>query len=296
MAMKSGITVKLLSTAVLAGVGFVVLAAVALSQIYDTMLEDRVAKVRNLTEVARGVMQGFHDRAKAGEFSQDTAKSMARETLRGMRYDKVEYFFLYAPDGICQLLPPKPQLEGTSLIDMKDADGVYLIRELINRAKAGGGPVFYKFPRPGSDAAEPKVSSAAQFEPWDWMVGTGIYIDDINTAFRAVAIKFGIVFAVVLLAAVALVTVLSRHIGGGVIRLVKVTERLASRDYTVDVPETNRHDEIGQLAKAVAVLRDGAAAPSPDAALAIDLYEGERPPADQADRLGDARFLNLEAA
>jgi len=259
MAMKSGITVKLLSTAVLAAVGFVVLAAVALSQLYDTMLEDRVAKVRNLTEVARGVMQGFHDRAKAGEFSQDTAKLMARETLRGMRYDKVEYFFLYAPDGICQLLPPKPQLEGTSLIDMKDADGVYLIRELINRAKAGGGPVFYKFPRPGSDSAEPKVSYAAQFEPWDWMVGTGIYIDDINTAFRAVAIKFGIVFAVVLLAAVALVTVLSRHIGGGVIRLVKVTERLASRDYTVDVPETNRRDEIGQLAKAVAVLRDGAA-------------------------------------
>jgi len=259
MAMKSGITIKLLSTAVLAAVGFVVLAAVALSQLYDTMLEDRVVKVRNLTEAARGVMQGFHDRAKAGEFSQDTAKVMARETLRGMRYDKVEYFFLYSPDGICQLLPPKPQLEGTSLIDMKDADGVYLIRELINRAKAGGGPVFYKFPRPGSEIAEPKVSYAAQFEPWNWMVGTGIYIDDINAAFRAVAIKFGMVFAVVLLAAVALVTVLSRHIGGGVIRLVKVTERLASRDYTVDVPETSRHDEIGQLAKAVAVLRDGAA-------------------------------------
>ncbi len=259
MAVKSGITVKLLSTAVLAAIGFVVLAVVALSQLYDVMLQDRVAKVRNLTEVARGVMQGFHDRAKAGEFSQDTARAMAREALRVMRYDKVEYYFLYTPDGLCQLLPPKPQLEGTSLIDMKDSDGVFLIREMIAQAKAGGGPVFYKFPRPGSDTAEPKVSYAALFEPWDWMVGTGIYIDDVKAEFRSVAIKFGIVFAVVLAASVALVTALSRHIGGGVIRLVAVTERLAARDYTVQVPETARRDEIGQLAKAVAVLRDSAA-------------------------------------
>src|SRR5512145_1658513 len=95
MALKSGITVKLLSTAVLAAAGFIVLAVLALSQLYDVMIEDRVAKVRNLSETARGVLQGFHDRAKAGEFDQATAQAMAREALRGVRYEKVEYFFIY---------------------------------------------------------------------------------------------------------------------------------------------------------------------------------------------------------
>jgi methyl-accepting chemotaxis protein len=115
------------------------------------------------------------------------------------------------------------------------------------------------FPRAGSDVPEEKVSYAVGFEPWNWMIGTGIYLDDVQAEFRGVAFKFGVAFAGVMIAAVALVTLLSRHIGGAVIRLVAVTERLAARDYAVEVPETGRHDEIGQLAKAVAVLRDGAA-------------------------------------
>ncbi|MGE5514556.1 MAG: methyl-accepting chemotaxis protein [Bacteroidota bacterium] len=259
MVAKSGITLKLMSTAGLAAAGFVILAVVALSQLYDAMVADRVAKVRNLTETARGVVQSFHDRATAGEFDQITAQAMAREALRNVRYDKVEYFFVYNQDAINVLLPPKPDREGSYMGDLKDSDGVPMVLRLIEQAKAGGGSVFYKFPRPGSDVAEPKVSYAVGFDPWKWVIGTGIYIDDVKAEFKSVAVKFGIVFAVVMIAAVGLVTALSRHIGGGVIRLVKVTERLAAHDFAVEVPETGRHDEIGQLAKAVAVLRDGAA-------------------------------------
>ncbi|MGE5478776.1 MAG: methyl-accepting chemotaxis protein [Bacteroidales bacterium] len=259
MVVKSGITAKLMSLAVLAAAGFVILAVMALSQLYDAMVQDRVVRVRNLAETARGVVQSFHDRAKAGEFDQATAQAMAREALRNVRYDKVEYFFIYNHDAVNVLLPPKPEREGSNMGDIKDANGVFFVRQLVEQGKTGGGSVFYEFPRPGSDVAVPKVSYSVGFEPWKWVVGTGIYIDDVKAEFRGVAVKFGIVFAVVMVAAIGLVTALSRHIGGGVIRLVKVTERLAAHDFAVEVPETKRRDEIGQLAVAVAVLRDGAA-------------------------------------
>ncbi|MCR6630818.1 MAG: cache domain-containing protein [Magnetospirillum sp.] len=223
------------------------------------MIEDRVSKVRNLSETALGVIRSFHDRAKAGEFDQPTAQAMAREALRGVRYDKVEYFFIYKDDGTNVLLPPRPEREGTNMDDAKDADGVAFVHDLIRQGKAGGGKVFYKFPRPGSDVPVEKVSYAVGFDGWNWVVGTGIYIDDVNAEFRSVATAFGLVFAVVMAAALGLVVMLSRNIGGGVIRLVAVTQRLAARDFAVDVPETGRHDEIGHLAQAVAVLRDGAA-------------------------------------
>ncbi|MBC7953807.1 MAG: methyl-accepting chemotaxis protein, partial [Rhodospirillaceae bacterium] len=253
---KLGIAGKLMSTAVLTAVGFVILAGVALSQLRDTMVEDRIAKVRNLSEVARGVVASFHARAKAGEFDDVTARAMAKEALRGVRYEKVEYFFVYAGDGTNVLLPPKPEREGSNMIDMKDPNGVPFIRQLV---QAGGKPVFYQFPRAGSDIPVDKVATAIAFEPWNWVIGTGIYIDDVDGEFRAVALRFSAIFAVVLIAGIALVVALARSIGGGVIRLVAVTKRLADRDFAVTVPETNRHDEIGQLAQAVAVLRDGAA-------------------------------------
>jgi|AGTN01.1.fsa_nt_gi Methyl-accepting chemotaxis protein len=259
MAVTTGITGKLMSTAVLAAAGFVILAGVALSQIYDSMVLDRIAKVRNLAEVGRDVVKSFHERAKAGEFDEATAQAMAREALRHVRYDRVEYYFIYTPDGVSVLLPSRPQNEGTSMLDAKDANGVPFVRALLDAAKAGGREVFYQFPRSGSDEPVDKVSYATGFAPWGWAVGTGIYIDDVAAEFRAVALRLGLIFLAVTVAAIALVVALSRHIGGGVIRLVAVTNRLAARDFTVTVPETHRSDEIGQLARAVAVLRDAAA-------------------------------------
>jgi methyl-accepting chemotaxis protein len=259
MAGKSGIAVKLMSTAVLAAVGFVVLAAVALVQMRATMVADRIAMVRNLSEIARDTVTSVYERGKAGEFDEFAARAMAKEQLRNVRYAKGEYFFIYAQDGTNVLLPPRPEREGTNLMDMKDTNGVPFIRALIDAAKRGGDVVFYQFPRAGSDVAVDKISYAVGFEPWGWMIGTGIYIDDVDAEFHAIALRFGLIFLVVTAAAVALVVALSRSIGGGIVRLVEVAERLAAHDFAVAVPGLERNDEIGQLAKAVVVLRDGVA-------------------------------------
>jgi methyl-accepting chemotaxis protein len=230
-----------------------------LGHLREAMVTDRVAKVRNLTEAARDMVKGYHERAQAGEFDQATAQVMARQALRGLRFDKVEYFFTYAMDGTRLVLGPKPETEGQNFIELKDPDGVPFIRKLIEAAKAGGGAVFYRFPRAGSETPQPKVSYALAFEPWGWMIGTGIYIDEIDAQYREVAVGIGVTAALVLLALSGAIVLLSRHISGALGRLTAITERLARHDYAVAVTETDRGDEIGTLARGIDVLRAAAA-------------------------------------
>ncbi len=259
MARHSGIATKLMSTAVLAATGFLILAAVALVNVRNQMIDDRIAALRNQVQTVHDVIKAVRERSQAGEFDDGTARLMAKEQLRGVRYAGTEYYFVYDTAGTNILLPPRPEREGTVMMDAADANGVPFIREMIDKAKAGGGHVFYDFPRPGSDVPEPKVSYAVLFEPWGWMIGTGVYIDDINAEFRADTIRYGLIVLAVTVAAVVLVVGLSRSIGGGIVRLAEVTERLAAHDLAVAVPGQERRDEIGHLAKAITVLRDGVA-------------------------------------
>ncbi len=79
--------------------------------------------------------------------------------------------------------PIKPELDGTDLSGITDANGVPLFVEMVDVVKAdGAGFVDYLWPKPGSDAAQPKVSYVAGYEPWGWVVGSGIYVDDVRGA------------------------------------------------------------------------------------------------------------------
>ena len=256
---KSGILVKLLSTAALALAGFVILSWVALGQLRQSMLDDRISKVQALAEVARGTIKSFDDRSKAGEFDEATAKAQAFETLRNIRYQGDEYFFIYDLNGINLLHPIKPDREGKNFIDSADPDGRQYIRAMVDGVKASGtGSTFYKFPRPGADTPAPKVSVVVGYAPWNLMVGTGIYIDDVDAAFRAAAWQFALIALGVIALTLGLIVLLARHIATPIIRMAEVAKRLAQRDFSVDVDRTPRGDEIGALAGAIATLRDEA--------------------------------------
>ncbi|GAB4184127.1 MAG: hypothetical protein Kow00100_24740 [Geothermobacteraceae bacterium] len=93
--------------------------------------------------------------------------------------NKSGYFFIYDLKGVCQSLPPKRQLEGKSLYDLKDKNGTFLVRELIEKAKSGGGFVSYVWPKPPANDDKPKLSYARMIPGTPFWIGTGIYIDDI---------------------------------------------------------------------------------------------------------------------
>ncbi|MTJ82990.1 MAG: HAMP domain-containing protein [Telmatospirillum sp.] len=255
---RLGISAKLITLIAGSLAGFLVLTACALTFLRTSMIEDRVDKVRSLSEAARDVIKGFAERADAGEFDRSTAQKMAVQVLRRMGFGHGDYFFILTDDGTYVLLPPKPEREGQNVITMTDSSGRQFVREMLENGRSGGKPVFYQFPRAGSDKAVDKVGLTVPFAPWGWMIGTGIYIDDVNAEFADEAMKYA---AIILPISLLLLTggwLLARTIAGPLRRLSDVTERIARQDFAVEVEDIGRADEIGVLGRSIAVLRDAA--------------------------------------
>jgi len=258
MAHKLGISGKLMIVVAVTLAGLMLLSGFALYFLRETMIEDRIAKVRDLSDVARDMVKHYDERAQAGDFDQARAQAMAREALRALRFGSNDYFFVYDQNGVALMIAGQPAMEGESQIEKTDANGFPLIRALIETAKKGGGPVFYAFPRAGSSQPMAKVSYSQFYAPWGWVIGTGIYINDVDTEFGVAAMRFAAMVLLIAGLTGIVVFALARHISVPVRRLSGVTARLAAEDYAIEVSETDRGDEIGSLAQSIRTLRDAA--------------------------------------
>jgi len=255
---KLGISGKLLIVVIASLVGFLLVVVVGLTILHQSMIDARIAKLRGVTDLGRGMLQEQYERVNRGEIDAGTGQARVRDLLRSLRYDGSEYLFIYAGDGTCQLSPGRAEREGKNALNIKDVDGVPFIEKMIQTGQAGGGSVFYRFSRSGSDIVVPKAAYAQWFAPWGWMIGTAVSIDDIEAEFHVAALKFlGIVIIITALVVILVVGV-ARHIGRPLQRLTRATTRLAQRDYHCEIEETNRGDEIGTLARAIQTLRDAA--------------------------------------
>jgi methyl-accepting chemotaxis protein len=220
--------------------GLLILCVVALLQLKQNMLEDRMVKIRNLVEYAHTQLAYFNEQAKAGKMTLEDAQALAKDSLRKARYDDKEYFWLndFHPKAIMH--PIKPELEGKDLTEIKDPTGKQLFVEFVKVVKAqGGGYVDYGWSKPGMTEPVPKLSYVKGFEPWGWIIGTGIYIDDIDAAFRQNIIKLGGVALglLILLAFTGSVIRASilRQLGGEPVEAAAIMQKVASGDLTASV-------------------------------------------------------------
>jgi methyl-accepting chemotaxis protein len=130
------------------------------------------------------------------------------------------------------------------------------VKEQIDRARDGTNVVYVMFPRLGSDVAVPKLTYQIAFDPWRWSIGTGVYVDDIDARFKEVAWRFFSIAIALGLIIAACGYLLSRQIINPLARMTATLKGLAAGDRSLQVPETNRHDEIGEMAKAAQVFKE----------------------------------------
>ncbi len=110
----------------------------------------------------------------------DAIKRQAMQQLANLDYGPDGYFFLYDYDGTNLMHPRQPELVGRNLMGMRDARGRPSIREMIEKAQAGGGFVEYTWNKPSSREDAPKLAYVTGLARWHWMIGTGIYTDDLD--------------------------------------------------------------------------------------------------------------------
>jgi two-component system NarL family sensor kinase len=228
-----------------------------LEQIQEQVyLEARREELRNYIALALTSISHLYGSGR----DDDAARAEARDILRAMNFGDDGYFFVYDVRGRNLVHPRQPHLQGRDLWNLRDRNGVYVIRELIARAQEGGGFQRYDWLKPSTGEIAPKLGYAVLLERWGWMLGTGLYLDDIEAAsarMRASALA-SVRTTLFALAAVAVVAALVVFAGGMALNISE--QRLADRkiralaDRVVRSQEDERarlsrelHDHICQL-------------------------------------------------
>ncbi|MET3842770.1 cache domain-containing protein [Bradyrhizobium sp. OAE829] len=241
--------------------GMVVMAPIALYTMRGQMMTDRQVKTQQMIDIGYGILTHYQKLETDGKLPQADAQKAAIQELKSLRYDKVEYFWINDMSPKMIMHPIRAELDGKDLGEMKDPNGNRLFIGFVDVVKSkGAGFYSYLWPKPGFDQPVPKISYVKGFTPWGWIIGTGIYLDDVDAVFKQTAQMF----ALVCLAVFALVLISSFFIGRSVTRplttITDLTDRLASGDTAFEVPYTQRKDEVGALAKSLRVFKDNAEA------------------------------------
>ena len=266
----------------------------SLFQSYRSSEQERKAGLAQMNDNAVAILKKYQGLEAAGTMSRDEAQAAAKAIISAMRYGGGSgYFWINDMHPTMVMHPIKPELNGSDLTQNKDPNGKFLFVEFTNVVKAGGqGFVDYYWPKPG--AAEPveKYSHVIGFSPWGWIVGTGVYTDDLQAMFRQDAMKFAAMFAggAVLLLAGAWFVV--RSVTRPIRQVKGVLTAIAAGETDMAVPCTAYPNEVGEMARAVEVLRnsveESAALRAREAdqqrAMATERFESERSSGAAAER------------
>lgn len=221
--------------------GLLIVVAFALWTERATLVSERQMGLRQTVETAHGLVTHYHGLYKSGALTEAEAQGQAKEALRALRYSGTEYFWINDMQPRMVMHPIRPELEGKELSQNKDPAGKYLFVEFVNTVRAhGAGFVSYMWPKPGSDQPVPKLSYVSGFAPWAWVIGSGVYVDNIDAELLSQTIKFGaasVVLALVLLSiGILIARSVVRQLGAEPSVVNQTTHRMAQGDLAVDIP------------------------------------------------------------
>ncbi|RZJ30866.1 MAG: HAMP domain-containing protein, partial [Brevundimonas sp.] len=243
----------------LAVAGLLVVLGLALMQLNSTLRSEIADRTQKTVEVAHGVVAHYHARQTAGLMTEAEAQGAAMETLKSLRYGGEDYFWINDMHPNMVMHPTNPKLDGTDISQNVDADGVRMFQKMVDVVRADGeGFVAYQWNKPGQEAASPKISFVKGFAPWGWVIGSGVYIDEIAALVGKAALALGLMALLVVAAMAVGGVMIGRSVSRPVVALSGRMRALAAGDKATDIPGLQRRDEVGQMAAALEVFREAA--------------------------------------
>lgn len=233
------------------------LAYLGITNINNTRTTLRSQELVSLTDSTIAIVQANYDRAEAGEITVEEAQASALRAIEDIRYRGNEYFFAVNDEGVMIMHPFAKHLVGGNQLGLKDANGTPIFVEMIALAKKdGAGFMEYVWPRGKEKTPVDKNSYVKRFAPWGWIVGTGVYVDDLRAANQETIMQQLALTAAIAGALLVLAFFIGRSITKPAEALTRTMGTLASGDHDVEVPGADRSDEIGEMARAVEVFRE----------------------------------------
>jgi len=253
--MKGRLTLSVL----VALLGLILLGTFQILHLRAQLLEDRKATLNAAVDIAVSTIKTFQEQEAKGELSREQAQQHATDALRGMRYLGPEYFYVYDSKGMGVMHPIRPEYVGKSHWERQDKQGNYTIRDLVKTALDKSSFTETHTAKPGSEVLVPKLQRVEHFAPWDWVIGTGLYIDDLDALFYQQLRNASIVIGLILLVVGGITWWVARsllaQIGGEPALAVETMSKVAAGDLTVSIERAVPGSLLGELNLLVESLR-----------------------------------------
>jgi methyl-accepting chemotaxis protein len=255
------IRARLLGIVALFGVALVAMVATLTWIDARDIYAGRQDELKTAIEVAATVAQQQYDEFKKGTISEAEAQQRAKASIRAMRYNGDNYFFVQNKDVVTIVHGARADQEGLNQTNKQDPSGKYFFAEMNKvAAEKGEGLVDYQYPKPGAsfDQPSPKLSYVKMFAPWQWTLGTGMYIDDIEATIWARALWTAAIALAFLIAIGGFAGVVMFRLSNRLDALSTAMTSLASGESDVALPAISGKDEVADMARAVQVFKQNA--------------------------------------
>ncbi len=217
---------------------------------WDTYQEKRLDRenlVQNSVGLASGIVEAAYQMETSGKLTREQAQERAKSDMAVLRYGHDDYFWINDLNANVIMHPIKPELNGKSAVDIKDPDGkpvFVMFADEVKKEKAGF--VSYLWPKPGKSEPVEKISYVKGFEPWGWVVGSGLYLDDLHDEFVGTVYRILMVLLGLIAITVWISLVISRSLSSGLKKAVSLLEQMEKGNLALAInPKGN--DEISHL-------------------------------------------------
>ncbi|OYD23417.1 methyl-accepting chemotaxis protein [Oceanimonas baumannii] len=254
-------------------IGLLLVQGSAMVGLHNELLKARKEKVKEQVESAVSLVNYYYEQRQ--QLGDTRSRELALTAIRALRYGEGGYMWINDMQHRLVMHPLKPDEEGRDMKQITDADGQYHWQAMVSKVSSSrAGFVDYTYIGPQFDRPQQKVSYVQGFAPWGWVIGSGVYLSDVNALFWEQAGKSLGLMALIILVALALITVITRSLTFSVTRVQEVIARFGKGDLRARTGAT-RTDEIGQLSRGVDDMGEQLCALLAQVRTAATLLDGE---------------------
>lgn len=251
---------------ILAIIGVAALTVTSLLSTKRDLTQGRMEVIKSIVESAHSVADHFYQLERNGQMTREEAQQAAATLFVAGRYGgenkKAEYVYAWTMEGF-GVAHVNPNFVGRNMFnEIRDGQGRFTLRDIVSelRKSPGGAFVDTEFPRPGETLPVEKLQYAMVFEPWNWFIGTGIYMDDLNQDLQRQIFKDGAIAILVLLiigvTGYLMALSILRQIGGEPATAIQLMSKAAKGDLTIRIENAPAGSLLAGLQQMVDSIRD----------------------------------------
>lgn len=236
-------------------VGFAIGTYFVLQASTSAIYAERYSMLRTQVESGLGILKSFQQREAAGEMTREEAQKQAFAAVSAMTFKPDGYLYAYDYD-VTMRLHPDPKRVGQNFKGKPDSQGFMYRDEMVKIGRNGGGTADFLGPKPGEQGDGFRKSSyALAFEPWQIVLVTGVYVDDLQAQIRANIMKAVMIGLGILLLGSALAFFVIRNVSGPLGNIRQALNAVADENVDLAIPHTEMKNEVGLMARATQALQ-----------------------------------------